>query len=198
MMKNLIRVLAVSLTFAAIAHADDLQLGVPAYGGTGCPGGSASVSLAPDQKSISILFDSYVAQAGGSTAFDRKNCNIAIPVHVPQGWSVSVFDIDYRGFVGLPAGGRATLNVDYFLSTDPRGLHTSKSFTGPIATDYLKQDQIGLAAVVWTPCGADTILRSNTTLLAMSNAAREETMATVDSADIHAGLIFNLQWRRCN
>ena len=153
------------VAMSAAAKADTLQLGVPAYGGTGCPAGSASVSLSPDQTQISMLFDSYVVQAGGGVAFDRKNCNIAVPVHVPQGFSVAVFGIDYRGFTGLPAGGRANLSVDYFLASGGRGVHTAKTFMGPTATDYLKHDDLGVESIVWTACGADTILRANTSML---------------------------------
>lgn len=185
------------LAMSAVAQADTLQLGVPAYGGTGCPAGSASVSLSPDQTQISMLFDSYVVQAGNGVAFDRKNCNIAVPVHVPQGFSVAVFGIDYRGFTGLPAGGRANLSVDYFLASGGRGVHTSKTFMGPQATDYLKHDDLGVESIVWTACGADTILRANTSMLVQTNASSQQAMATVDSADIDAGLIYHLQWRRC-
>src|SRR3982750_1792818 len=49
------------------AHADDISLGQPGYGGTGCPGGSVSATLSPDAKSLSILFDQYQVEAGGDT-----------------------------------------------------------------------------------------------------------------------------------
>jgi hypothetical protein len=197
-MRKSLGALCVLLLTSAIGHADGLILSNPAYGGTGCPAGSAAVALSPDQTQISLLFDQYVVEAGGSKSFDRKNCNIAVPVHVPQGYSIAVFAIDYRGFAGVPAGGRAQLNVDYFLANDPRGLHTSKSFFGPYTSDYVKNDSIAMANLVWTPCGGDTILRANTTMLVMSNSRREQAMATVDSADIAAGLIYHLQWRQCN
>ena len=184
------------LCLAQTAFADSLQLGQPQYGGTGCPGGSASVALSPDQSAISFLFDQYVVEAGGDKAFDRKNCNIAVPVHVPQGYSVSVFAIDYRGFTGLPSGARAQLSVDYFLAGS-RGIRTSKTFYGPSSSDYLKSDNLGMEALVWTPCGANTILRANTTMLVQSNSRRQQAMATVDSADIQSGLVYHLQWRRC-
>ena len=58
---------------AQSALADTIQLGQPAYGGTGCPAGTASVSLSPDNQAISILFDQYVVEAGGAKGFDRKN-----------------------------------------------------------------------------------------------------------------------------
>ena len=113
-----IAALLASSLVATAAHADDIALGVPGYGGTGCPDGSASVTLSPDQKSLSILFDNYVVEAGGSTnkSFDRKSCNIAIPVHVPQGLSVSVIAIDYRGYNNIPTGGKTTFNVEYFFA----------------------------------------------------------------------------------
>lgn len=179
------------------ASAADIKLGQPEYGGTGCPGGSASVSVSPDSKSISVLFDQYVVEAGGAKSFDRKNCNISIPVKVPNGYSVAVFAIDYRGFAGLPSGARATLSVDYFLAGLGRGVRTSKTFTGPAATDYLKTDSLGMEAIVWSACSANTILRANTTMLVQSNSRREQAMATVDSADVNAGLVYHLQFRPC-
>lgn len=181
----------------SVAMADDIRLGSPEYGGTGCPAGSASVALSPDSKAISILFDQYVVEAGGAKSFDRKNCNIAIPVHVPQGYSVSVMAIDYRGFVGLPSGGRASLNVNYFLAGQGRGINTSKSFTSAASGNYIKSDRLGIEAIVWSGCGADTILRANTSMLVQSNQRREQAMATVDSADIEAGLVYHIQWKQC-
>ncbi len=186
------------LCFSVTAHAGDIELGEPQYGGTGCPAGTAGIALSPDQKSISILFDQYVVEAGGSKTLDRKNCNIAIPVHVPSGYSVSVFAIDYRGFVGLPSGARAQLNVNYFLAGQGRGVSSSKTFRGPNNDDYLTTDRLGLEAIVWSGCGADTILRANTSMMVQTNGRRDQALATVDSADVNAGLIYHIQWKRCN
>ncbi len=202
-MRRILGVLAfLSLTSQA-SYGAGLVLGEPQYGGTGCPMGTAAVALSPDQQALSILFDQYVVEAGGSKAFDRKNCNIAIPVHVPQGFSVSVIAIDYRGFTGLPAGGRAQLAVNYFLTSSGNpnpgpGLRTQKTFYGPMTSDYIKSDSLGLQAIVWSGCGADAILRANTTLLVNSNSRRDQAMATVDSADVSSGIIYHLQWRSCH
>ena len=186
------------LLLSSVANAQGLRLGEPTYNGTGCPLHSAAVALSPDQSALSILFQEYVVEAGGERAFDRKNCDIAIPVRVPQGYSVSVFAIDYRGFVGIPAGGSAQLNVNYFLAGGGRGVRTSKTFSGPQSSDYLKSDRLGMEAIVWTGCGADTILRTSTTLLVRSNSRRQQALATVDSMDVQSGLTYHLQWRRCN
>jgi hypothetical protein len=72
-----IATLAFASLFATFAHADDISLGQPGYGGTGCPSGSVSATLSPDSKSLSLLFDSNLVQAGGDSgkSFDRKSCN---------------------------------------------------------------------------------------------------------------------------
>lgn len=184
---------------AAPALADDIVLGVPAYGGNGCPANSAGITLSPDSKALSILFDQYIVEAGGSTGkrFDRKTCNLAIPVRVPQGYSVSIFQVDYRGFNAIPWGGRTTFNVEYFFagSSGPR---QQKTFNGPANGNYELNDRLVAEALVWTPCGADTNLRINTNMMVQTNSRNEQAMSTVDSADVSAGLVYHVAWRRCN
>jgi len=181
------------------ANADGLRLGVPDYGGTGCPAGSASILLSPEQSTLSVLFDQYVVEAGSNgKSMDRKNCNLAIPISIPQGYSYSVVSLDYRGFVSVPRGGQARLSVNYFLAGGGRGVSTSKIFRGPASEDYVKTDNLGIEAVVWSACGADTILRTNTSMLVQTNRNLDDAMATVDSIDAQSGIIYHLQWRRCN
>ncbi len=178
--------------------ADKLVLGAPAYGGNGCPAGSASVTVSPDQSALSILFDSYIAEAGNTTGrmVDRKSCNIAIPVRVPQGYSVAVFQVDYRGFNVVPGGGTTRLNAEYFWA-GARGPAVSRIFSGPLADGYVLSDGLVARTLVWTPCGADVNLRINSSVMAQANRRMDQTMIGVDSADITSGLIYHLQWRRC-
>lgn len=184
---------AVSLTANAQGA---LQLGFPGYGGTGCPANSASVSLSPDQSSLSILFDQYVVEAGNGRTIDRKSCNIAIPVRVPNGYSISVFQVDYRGFNALPVGARSTFNVEYFFAGG-RGVRQSKTFFGPKSDLYELTDNLVATATVWSACGADTNLRVNTSMMVQTNRRQEQALSTVDSADVTAGLVYHIAWRRC-
>jgi hypothetical protein len=195
-MKNIL--FAFVILSATPALADDIRLGVPAYGGNGCPQGTASAALSPDRKSLSILFDQYSAEAGRSTGrkVDRKACNVAIPVHVPQGYSISLFKVDYRGFNSLPAGGRSRLNVNYFFAGQ-RGPTYTKEFHGEQNNNYFLTNNVAAESLVWSPCGADTNLRINSDLMVQSNASGQDTLATVDSTDIKSGLIYHLQWKRC-
>ena len=99
--------LAAQMTLAANGLLPGIRLGMPDYGGTGCPAGTASVVLSPSEDQISILFDSFVAEAGGATrrTVDRKACDLGIPITIPQGYSVAVVQTDFRGFNLVAAGG---------------------------------------------------------------------------------------------
>ncbi|MFN8369750.1 MAG: DUF4360 domain-containing protein [Bacteriovoracaceae bacterium] len=186
-----------SLMSAVQTKADDISLGIPGYGGNGCPGGSASITLSPDKKTLSLIFDSFIVEAGGGAPrVARKNCNIAIPVHIPQGFSVSLISADYRGFNALPSGATAKFVAEYFFAgfTGPR---FEKSFYGSLNSDYFFQNNLGVAANVWSPCGQSINLRVNTSMMVQANYRNEYSLSTVDTADYTAGLVYHLKWMRC-
>jgi hypothetical protein len=176
-----------------------IRMGAPSYGGSGCPAGTASVTLSPAEDAISILFDAFAASAGGESnkRVDRKSCNLSIPVTIPQGYSVAVIQTDYRGFNYVPGSGAYTrLNTEYFWA-GIRGPMFSKLFVGPQNKDFTTSNGIIAESLVWTPCGASVNLRVNTSVMAQTNNRMDQTDIMVDSADITAGLVYHLQWRRC-
>lgn len=196
-MKNLAYVLA--LTLAAVsttAKADGIRLGTPEAGGNGCPAGTVGASVSPDETSLSILFDQFMAEAGGDSGktMDRKSCNIAIPVHVPAGLSVSIIAVDYRGFNSLPAGATARMSAEYFFAGS-QGPRFAENFRGPLSEDFLFNNT--MAAVAWSPCGADTILRVNASTLVQTRRYSDTAISVVDSADVNAGMIYHLRTRSC-
>ena len=197
--KLLFSALASITLSAAVSYADSPTLGTPGYAGSGCPGGSASVTLSPDYTALSILFDNYIAESGGNTGrtMDRKSCNIAIPVHVPQGYSVSLFKIDYRGFAAIPQGGRGVFRAEYFWA-GIRGPDFLINRQEPYDGNFLLQDELVASAVVWSRCGQSINLRVNTSTEIYTNRNNDQAMLTIDSADISTGLLYHLQWRRCN
>ena len=180
------------------AFAQSLQLGFPGYGGNGCPQGTASVTLSPDSTQMSILFDSYsVATGGNGPRVDRKSCNLSIPVTVPGGYSVAIIQVDYRGFNSLPRQARSQLSAEYFFAGS-RGARTQKNFNGPLNDSFETTDRLLAQALVWSPCGAQTIMRVNTSMTQFGSPWGEDALSTVDSADISSGVIYHLQFRRCN
>lgn len=196
MKKSMLLLSAMMLSVPAFAA--DISLGEPGYGGTGCPAGTVSVTLSPDAKSLSLLFDQYQVAVGGDSgkSFDRKSCNIAIPVRVPQGLSVSVLKIDFRGFNHLPQSASSQFNVEYFFA-GTRGPTFQRRFRGPLDEDYLINNELTVQSIVWSGCGADVNLRTNSSMR-VQTVGNREAMASIDSEDVSAGIIYQLQWRSCS
>jgi hypothetical protein len=198
---------SIKLSFAALALAVSLpslaqvglRLGNPSFNGTGCPIGSVATALSPDDTQLSILFDQFVVEAGpaAGTNLARKNCSIAIPVTVPNGYSVSVVGVDYRGFVGLPRGrATATFTASYFFA-DARGVSFSKTYRGGENTNYVLENDLLLTAVTWSRCGAQTNLRISSSMMVNNPEMRQDALATVDSVDVSSGIVYQLQYRSC-
>jgi hypothetical protein len=199
-MKKIIFLMLIVAT--ALAKADDISLGEPAYGGTGCPQGTVGATLSPDKKVLSVIFDAFMAQAGkgAGVSIDRKSCNLAVPIHVPQGFSVSVLKVDYRGYTYVPSGAMARFSVEYFLksfNSTSAGPTSGRTFLGPIDRDYRLSNELGLTALVWSACGQDVNLRINASMMARTNTRNQDVLATVDSADVAAGIVYQLQWKKC-
>jgi Domain of unknown function (DUF4360) len=157
------------------------------YGGSGCPDRSASVSVSPDGQELSILFDKFSA-LGSDPSQSRKSCNLSIPIKVPQGFQISLYDADYRGYVA-PAT-RGTLRAEYFFAGN-RGPVFQRTFNGE--NNYNVRDSLATVADVWSACGDSANMRVNTSM-----TARGQGAATVDSFDLaHRGLVYHIKYRTC-
>ncbi len=195
-MTNCRQIMLGLLLISSVVLADDVSLGIPGYGGTGCPQGSASAVLSPDAKQLSILFDSYSMEAKGSKTVDRKTCNVAIPIHVPNGLSVSILQVDYRGYNSLPRGGSSELGVEYFFA-GVKGPAMTKTFNGALDSDFYVSNKLAATALTWSPCGADVNLRINTSMRVRTNPRGDQAISSIDSIDMSAGLVYLLQFRTC-
>ncbi len=198
-MKSLLTIAAVLLS--GLAAQAQISLGNPAYGGTGCPAGSASVSLTQDQQTLSILFDSFVVQAPTlqGAAFDRKNCNLRIPVRVGSGYQVALIAFDYNGFAGIPSGGRGQFEARYAYVGQARPAIFRKTFMGPQVQNYSLKNELISTTIDWTPCstGQDLMMVVDANILAMTNNRQDATQLSIDSVDVQTGLLYKYQIRRC-
>jgi Domain of unknown function (DUF4360) len=170
----------------ALAEAKVEILGA-SYGGSGCPEQSASVNVSPDGQELSILFDKFIA-TGNDSSQSRKSCNLSIPIKVPEGFQISLYDADYRGYVSPSTTGN--LRAEYFFAGN-RGPVYSRTFRGE--TDYNVRDSLVTVADVWSACGDSVNMRVNAAM-----TARGAGMATVDSFDLaHRGLVYHVKYRSC-
>lgn len=168
-------------------------VGRPSYGGTGCPAGTASARL--NDSSLSVRYSAYRVAAGGGSgrSFDRKACSLSLPVAVPQGKSVAIVSAEYRGNQRLPSGAKAQFRAEYFFAGG----------TGPVATRTLRgpaQGSFKLStpgeSLVWSACGADVILRTNSSLRVSTSAGRSASVS-IRSQEVQNAMVYRLRWRAC-
>ncbi len=154
----------------------------PAIAGSGCPAGTTDYALTPDGQTLTILFDSYAADPG------NKTCNIAVPVHVPNGFQVSLMTADYRGFVE----GKAELRRSYFFAGQT-GPSLKTNLSSPGGKEYTQRDNLLAMSNILARCGKDVNLRINSRIRTKTNSS----FISVDSLDLNNGMIFHLQYKRC-
>ena len=163
MHKTLVCTTLCLLAGPAMADGADIELGEPEYGGTGCPEGTVSAVLSHDKQTMTVLFDGYEAETDGDDTSAHASCNVAVPVQVPPGFAVSLLEIDYRGYAEIPFGARGSFRVEYFFA----GMHAPLSNTniwGQYDDNFTIHDALSVATPIWSECGTDVILRSNSTL----------------------------------
>lgn len=190
-------VLAAALTLAAAlpASAASVTLGKPGYGGPGCPGGSAAVTLSNGGKALNLRFTEYRVRAGtDGRSFDRASCNLTIPVKVPAGKALFVVGFEYKGYNRLPAGAKSTFAVEYFFpgTTGPK---IEREFSGPRSGPFTINQALTGASVVKSACGASVNLRVNTSLRV--TAGKTQASASIRNADVNTAMIYRLELRDC-
>jgi len=168
--------------------------------GSGCPQGTA-VSVAPDNTSFFVAYSDYLAAAGpGTTPTEfRKNCQLNVLVHVPQGFSFAIAEADYSGFASLAAGATASQRANYFFTGDSQNHVIVHSFNGPMNDDWQTTDAADIATLVFSPCGVARNLNINTELRVSNGSADSSTTnwIAMDATHVSVQNIFHFTWRQC-
>ncbi len=178
---------------------DEVYVNSISYAGSGCPAGTVANVLADDAKAFTLLFDSYVAEGGPGIPLSagRKNCQIAVDLRFPQGWSYTIVDVDYRGYAKVDAGALGTQKTTYYFAGQTGSASMKTDFPGPYAKDYQIRNSLGLAAAVFSPCGVNRALNLNTQVRVQTSGSQRALM-TLDSIDGQVTHQYGLQWQLCN
>jgi hypothetical protein len=170
--------------------------------GSGCPPGTASVALSPDNTAFTVTYSAYTALVGvGAAALDfRKNCQLILHVHVPQGFTFAIAEADYRGFASLQPGASALERANYYFQGQSQTVYAQHTIPGGTQNDWERVDQVGIAALEFAPCGATRYLNVNTELRVSggtSNTATTTSLITMDSTDLGISTVYHFAWRTC-
>jgi hypothetical protein len=180
---------------------DRMTIDVVSANGSGCPRGTAAVSVSPDNKAFTVSYSEFTAQAGAGappTAF-RKNCQLGLNVHVPQGYTYAIASIDYRGYAHLQRGSSATQNAYYYFQGKPQTGRIRHHFTGPADSDWQRTDNIGISSLTYLPCGERRYFNVNTELRVNAGWSNKKTTSflTMDSTDGNLDTRYHVAWKEC-
>lgn len=186
---------------AAFADAPDyVRVKSISYAGSGCPAGTVATNVAPDKQAFTLLFDQYIAEVGPGVPFreKRKNCQINLDLDFPQGWSYTIFTVDYRGYAALERGAKATQQASYYFQGQGQTATLKTLLVGPVDKNFTIRDTLGLEATVWSPCGARRALNINSQVMAdNTGASSKHGLITTDSIDGDLSLVYGIKWARC-
>lgn len=182
----------------------EVKLGRVQLGGSGCAGDTARASISPDGKTVSILFDNFVAQAGGNAPRRAElSCSTRIPIQVPAGYQAMVTRLDYRGFASVaPSGGRAVLKTFFQILNWNTGRSLSpvvkrrKVFNQQRQGSFVTTSRMRVKNF-YHGCGQNFMLNVDTKLIGVSRTGRDEIFIALDSTEASSKVTYFLRWKRC-
>ncbi len=187
--------LALSLALTSSAEAlAQVELGQVVVGGTGCPAGTAQVTLSPDLLSVQVRYSQFEAVAGGARSLDRKACSLAIPLQLPPGLSVALIASRYVGSADVAEGGSVQISTESFTA-GTQGPKLSRTLNGPVQDGFALVSTVDTDRQTFSECGESVILRTNTSVVAQSTGA--PARIRIEASDAQAGVVFDLGYRGC-
>jgi hypothetical protein len=186
--------------FADGPNPDEVYVNNIVHAGTGCPVGTVATDISEDAKAFTLLFDQYLVEAGPGIPLSesRKFCQVTLNLHVPQGWSFTIFDVTYAGFANLDAGTTGLERSTYYFQGSPSsGVTLTSTLRGRYNSDYRIQDRLGLDALIWSPCGVNRALNIKSAIQVNARSG-QSAMMTIDSIDGQLKHRYGIQWRRCS
>lgn len=185
-MKNIL-VVAVLVTSTCLS-AGGLVFGEPLFSGPGCPGGSVSYLLSPNNNSLSILFNQFSLAANSGMGTVRTFCGIILKVTTHN---QTILEADYRGFHDLTAGSSSNSSVTYTLDNHiPQ--NQLDTVSGPDTNVYLNSHQANIT------CAGTRVLKIFVDSILSNLSGPQNSTYSLDSIDLAEAAVPNITLALCN
>jgi len=171
--------------------------------GSGCPAGTALVTIDAAGEFFEVDFSAYVVQSGpGTTAGNwRKNCLISVNLEFTEGFTFSVLETEIFGYAQLQKSAAVTITEEInFVGQPPP--HPSWHLTqhGPYNSNLYLEAQPDL--FTWSTCGhATAILDINTAIAlnptGLAGAAGVDEVDGAVTEEGHLKFKCHLSWKKC-
>lgn len=180
-----------------------ITLDIKTINGSGCPAGTATAraNVLSDNTAFTVTYSNFTAVAGaGAAPTDfRKNCQINVLVHVPQGFTYAVAEVDYAGFAHLESGATAVEQANYYFAGTAPTARIRHTLSGPFEDDWEMKDVADVATLVYAPCGEDRNLNINAELRVNTGSSDPGSTSFVEMDTTHASVltVYHFAWKRC-
>lgn len=191
--------LLVSLGWSCMAASGEVFMigGVPVeitdidVNGAGCPSDSVTVTATEENTQMVVLFSEYRAITDSANTVASSDCNIAIGLAVPAGFSVGVVGVDWRGTVVAGAGAFINFHREFFFSGTQGPSNDDYWFTPGFENFFLEDDPV---FAVYSACdGLPLIARADTS----ATVVGANSLFTLRSADFESELLMTLNVQTC-
>jgi uncharacterized protein DUF4360 len=192
---------APSASTTAEVPSERIEVSVETVNGSGCRAGTTAVAVAEDNTAFTVTYSDYLAEVGvGASPTDfRKNCQLNLGVHIPQGFTYAIASVDYRGYAYLADGATGIQQAQYYFQGDSQTAAQGHDFSGPYNDNWHTTDTTEVGELVWAPCGEQRNVNINTELrvnAGSSNPSSTSFMA-MDSTDGSVNTVYHLSWKEC-
>ena len=197
-----------TLAVPGVSHADDasappaagqVTLEVQTVNGSGCPAGTAAVTMLPDNTGFRVKYTDFRAEDGGNaepTAI-RKNCQVNLLVHIPQGFTFAIARADYVGRAHLESGATALERSNYYFQGSSDNSYADHWFGGPLDGTWRATDITATADLVFAPCGVTRSLNINTELRVDAGSSAAKSYISMRASDGEVYTLVQFQWKQC-
>lgn len=213
---------AFAISFLASVSFGRIQVISAGSYGPGCPtAGSATIQLAPDNTSVTILYNDMKVSSENKQGYTGLDCRSDIDFRIPVGMQLELRTVDYRGFLSLSdqnISGRINSVVCFKGGAiEYSGQRTrmpgctniggfGKGFVGPITDEFFfksgvtSKDAAGREVTVrnLSRCSGVAKLRIKTTVSTTSNSTDSFGEISLDSADFQFSQKYNLFLAPCD
>jgi hypothetical protein len=178
-----------------------ITLDIKTINGSGCPAGTADAAavVSSDNTSFTVTYNNFVARTGGgaSAVDQRKNCQINVLVHVPQGFTYAIAEADYSGFAHLASGATALEQANYYFTGEAATARVPHTLTGPFDGQWHTQDVADVATLVYAPCGVDRNLNINAELRTSTTDKSTGSFIEMDTSHASVNTTYQFAWKQC-
>ncbi|MGH8876612.1 MAG: DUF4360 domain-containing protein [Stackebrandtia sp.] len=179
---------------------DKIIIDVATVNGSGCPKDTAAVAVSSDNTAFTVTYSQYLAQAGGDsdpTDF-RKNCQLNLIVHVPQGFTYAIASADHRGFAHLEPGASGMQKASYYFQGSSETRSSEHSLEAPYSDNWQYTDEVPVDQLVYKPCGVERNFNINTELrVGVGDDSAKKSFVAMDSTDGDIETIYPFSWKEC-